>query len=643
MLRLPRSCPRAATAAAVACTRPAVRVGGGGGGLAARSPPVQRRALAASGGKTDLDPEHQEARAVRGAGFPDFIEKWDRKKFKQVGAGFGLISASSLGLLALSSGESVSAVGVIWTASFSLLTGGYWYVGLRDIRQTQHAIRRNFPVLGNMRYLLEVLRPEIRQYFVEGDDEAKPFPRERRSIVYARAKNMTDTVAFGTRRNVYEKGYEWAVHGLFPSAISADQCRATIGASNPACTQPYSASLLNISAMSYGALSDNAILALNTAAKSGNFYHNTGEGGISRFHRDPGGDIVWNVGTGYFGCGRGTLERRFDPDMFAENAALPQVKMIELKLSQGAKPGHGGLLPAAKITPTIAEARGLGEPPYHDCNSPASHSAFSDADGLIAFLQQLQKLSGGKPVGFKMCVGRPIVVLDMVRAMVDADFVPDFITVDGGEGGTGAAPHEFSNSIGMPLEEGLYIVDNLLRGAGLRDRTKIIAAGKVISGFSIVKMLALGADVCNSARGMMFALGCIQALKCNTNTCPTGITTQNKELMKGLVVPDKAERVAMFQQKTVHMAADIIGAMGLEAPEDVDGRYVMRRTSKGVQTFREIFPKLPNGALLNSDGGINSVDLDADHDGRISVQEFRNFSKRRSGLSLHPSPDSEEE
>ena len=562
-------------------------------------------------------------KAVRGHGFPDFIEKWNPSKFKAVGGALAAASAASLAFAPLAP-----------AAILSSLTAGYWVVGLRDMKQTQHAIRRNFPVLGNVRYILESIRPEIRQYFVESDNEAAPFSRERRGIVYARAKGMTDTVSFGMRRSAYEKNYEWAVHSLYPTVVTEDMCRTEIGASNPACTQPYSAALLNISAMSYGALSSNAILALNTtAAAAGGFYHNTGEGGISRYHKEPGGDIVWNVGTGYFGCGSGSLKRTFEPELFAENAKLPQVKMIELKLSQGAKPGHGGMLPAAKITPAIAEARNLGDAPWSDCNSPAAHSAFSDADGLVQFLQELQSLSGGKPVGFKMCVGRPTELLDVARAMHAANFVPDFITVDGGEGGTGAAPHEFINSVGMPLEEGIYLLDNVLRGMGLRDRTKIIAAGKIVSGFSVVKTLAMGADLCNAARGFMFSLGCIQALKCNSNTCPTGITTQDQTLINGLVVPDKAERAATFQRSTVHMAADIVGAMGLESPASVSGKHVMRRTSTGVKTFSEIFPRLPHGCFV--DGGSGDVNLDevvkkidtGVRDGRISPRNLENMLK----------------
>jgi glutamate synthase domain-containing protein 2 len=392
------------------------------------------------------------------------------------------------------------------------------------------------------------VRPEIRQYFVEADLEGTPFNRENRSLIYSRSKKMSDTMPLGTRRDVYEVGYEWVNHSIWAEVVPKENERITFG--GPDCLQPYSGSILNISGMSYGALSENAIVALSTAAKLGGFYHNTGEGGISRFHREGGGDLVWNVGTGYFGCR--TEGGQFCERMFAENACTPQVKMVEIKLSQGAKPAHGGMLPKEKITPAIAEARGLvGRGLTEDCNSPARHSAFANPRELMLFVRKLRGLSGGKPVGFKLCVGRPKEFAALVRAMLETGVAPDFITVDGGEGGTGAAPPEFSNHVGMPLMEGIWVVRSILEGAGLRDRVKIIASGRVVSGFSLVKALAMGADACNAARAMMFALGCIQALKCNTNKCPTGITTQDPELMQGLHVPSKALRVANFQMGTV--------------------------------------------------------------------------------------------
>jgi glutamate synthase domain-containing protein 2 len=540
---------------------------------------------------------------VKSGAMPDFVEHWSRTAFRNVG--LGLLAASG-GLCAAWPVAGVPALG---------LTALYWYIGITDIRQEQHAIRRNFPVLGNVRYLLESVRPEIRQYLVESDADAAPFSRTDRTLVYRRAKKLDDTTAFGTRHDVYGVGYKFVAHALFPKHVPEDQRRVTIG--GDLCKHPYSASLLNISAMSYGALSENAILALNTAAKRGNFYHNTGEGGISRFHLQPGGDIVWNVGTGYFGCGQGGKQRTFDPALFQANATRPEVKMIELKLSQGAKPSHGGLLPKAKVTRAIAEARGLPFPAVEDCNSPPAHSAFSTPRGLCEFLQRLRELSGGKPVGMKMCVGQPEDVSAVIHAMLQTGIFPDFITVDGGEGGTGAAPSEFVNGVGMPMKEGLALVHALLVGADIRHKVKLIAAGKVVSGLAIIETLAYGADLCNSARGMMFALGCIQALKCNTNKCPTGVTSQEPALMEGLVVPDKATRVFEFQAKTVETAFELMGAMGLTRPAQVDPRHFLQRIGPNqIRTLGEIYPHLEikPGALLRKDSGLDRLQTAFDLD-----------------------------
>jgi glutamate synthase domain-containing protein 2 len=518
---------------------------------------------------------------------PDFIEKWSPSAFRAVGVGLVAGSAATAAL-----------AGPLPGAVLALLTAGYWRVGLRDLRQTSHSVLRNFPVLGHMRYILESIRPEIRQYFIESDADGSPFDRQHRSIAYQRAKNAPDTLPFGTRRNVYEEGYEFAAHSMWPVVATEQASRVVFGAAANGCRQPYSASLFNVSGMSYGALSENAVLALSRAAKLGNFYHNTGEGGMSRFHLEGGGDLVWNVGTGYFGCGQGTLKRVFDPKMFADNAQRPTCKMIELKLSQGAKPAHGGMLPRAKITPAIAEARGLAYPPVGDCNSPARHSAFDTPEQMMEFVAQLRELSGGKPVGFKLCVGRPEEFARLVKASLATGVVPDFVTVDGAEGGTGAAPPEFSNSVGMPMAEGLTLVHALLRGAGLRDRVRVIAAGKVLTGFSLVRTLAMGADVCNAARAMLFSIGCIQSFKCNTNTCPTGITTQDPRLMAGLVVPDKAERARQFHEKTVHVALEIVGALGHESAAHVSGKDVLRRVAgHGLRNFNEVYPCVrPRGA-----------------------------------------------
>lgn len=469
-------------------------------------------------------------------------------------------------------------------------------LGFYDILQTQHAILRNFPIIGHGRYFFELIRPEIYQYFVEGDTDGVPFDREQRSIIYQRAKNVRDTVPFGTKENLYEVGYEWVNHSLAPQHLEPEDLRFTIG--GPDCKQPYSASLLNISAMSYGSLSKNAILALNKGAKDGKFFHNTGEGGISPYHLEGGADIVWQIGTGYFGCR--TLNGQFSPDMFAEKAAHPQVKMIDLKLSQGAKPGHGGILPASKVTPEIAKIRGV--PMGVDVISPPAHTTFSTPIGLLEFVAQLRELSGGKPVGFKLCVGKRREFLSICKAMLQTGILPDYITVDGGEGGTGAAPLEFANHLGTPLIEGLIFVHNALIGFGLRDKITIISSGKVSSGFNMVKHMALGADICNSARAMMMALGCIQALKCNSNHCPVGIATHAPYLMAGLVPANKAPRVTNYHHETLHSVSEIIGSMGLSSPNDLRPWHIMRRTSPTeIRHYGEIYQFLNAGDLLKDE------------------------------------------
>lgn len=454
-----------------------------------------------------------------------------------------------------------------------------------DVLQNSHTIRKNFPLVGHMRYLLEKVRPGINQYFVESNLDGRPYSRNHRSVIYQRAKRELDTVPFGTQLDVYQTGYEWINHSLAPIEVEAGSDRVLIG--GPQCTQPYSASILNISAMSYGSMSKNAILALNEGAKIGGFAHNTGEGGISPYHRQPGGDLVWQVGTSYFGCrddqGRFSLER------FIERATLPEVKMIEIKLSQGAKPGHGGILPAAKLTPEICEIRGVQ--PGKDVISPSAHSAFDSPIGLLQFVQTLREGSGGKPVGFKLCVGRKSEFLSIVKAMQKTGITPDFITVDGGEGGTGAAPIEFSDSVGTPLNDGLSFVHNALVVTELREHIRLIASGKVDTGFSMVTKFALGADACNAARAMMFALGCIQARLCNTNRCPTGITTQDPSLVKGLHAPTKAVRVAHYQEDTVKNFLDVVGIAGLKHPRELRPEHIIRRVS-AYQTldYSQIYP-----------------------------------------------------
>ncbi len=466
-------------------------------------------------------------------------------------------------------------------------------VGVYDVVQKRHTILRNFPVVGHGRYLLETFRPEMHQYFIESDTNGEPFPRELRSVAYQRAKEVRDTIPFGTRREVLDPGYEWLEHTLDPPQEVDEDPRVRVG--GPDCTQPYDASILNISAMSYGSLSSAAILALNGAAKDGGFAHNTGEGGISPYHLREGGDLVWQIGTGYFGCR--TKDGRFDPGAFAEKARIEQVKMIEIKLSQGAKPAHGGILPASKVTEEIAAIRGV--PVGQTVYSPPRHSAFEGPKGLLEFVARLRELSGGKPVGFKLCVGRPVEFMAICKAMLETGILPDFVTVDGGEGGTGAAPVEFSNWVGAPLYEGLPFVHDMLTGIGVRDRVRIFASGRAVTGFHMAIRLALGADAINSARGMMFALGCIQALRCNANTCPTGIATQDPALVAGLHVGDKRARVAAYHRGTVRALVEMAAAAGCRHPTELRRSMFRRRISRTqVRTLEQIYPSLACGELL---------------------------------------------
>lgn len=468
-------------------------------------------------------------------------------------------------------------------------------VGYADLLQKKQTIRRNFPVIGNFRYLFELIRPEINQYFVESNIDGKPFSRERRSLIYQRSKGVTDTVPFGTQQDVYAANYEWVNHSIAPKPTLKEEPRVRIGGKD--CKQPYEASIFNVSAMSYGSLSRTAVLALNKGAKLGGFYHNTGEGGLSPYHLEPGGDLVWQIGTGYFSA-RGP-DGKFSEEEFRKRANHPQVKMIEIKLSQGAKPGHGGILPASKVTKEISEIRGV--PMGEDVLSPPGHTAFDSPDGLLRFVKRLRDLSGGKPVGFKLCVGKRREFFAIVKAMLATGILPDFITVDGGEGGTGAAPLEFSNSVGTPLSEGLVFVHNALVGAGVRDEIRLVASGHVTTGFALLSKMALGADLCNSARGMMFALGCIQALRCNNNTCPTGVATQDPALYKGLDVGDKSARVAHFHRSTVHSFLEVLAAAGLAHPRDIRPWHVQRRISTSeVRHYGELFDFLAPGALLTN-------------------------------------------
>ncbi|MCG8573535.1 MAG: FMN-binding glutamate synthase family protein [Flavobacteriales bacterium] len=462
-----------------------------------------------------------------------------------------------------------------------VLFGPLILLGFRDMIQTKHAIKKNFPVIGNLRYFLESISPEIQQYFVERRTDGAPIDKNQRAVIYQRSKNVGSTHPFGTEENVYAEGYEFITHSLYPVHVH-EEPRVTIGGEK--CQQPYSASLYNISAMSFGSLSKNAVMALNRGAKKGKFYHNTGEGGISPYHLE-GGDLCWQIGTGYFGCRN--QDGSFSDEKFKEGASRPEVKMIEIKLSQGAKPGHGGVLPGKKNTPEIAKIRGVVA--GTTVLSPPSHSTFSDPKGLLEFVSHLRELSGGKPVGFKMCIGKPEEFEDICKAMIESKEYPDFISIDGAEGGTGAAPLEFADHMGIPLFVGLVMADKLLKKYGLRDNLKIIASGKIFSGFEMIKAISLGADLCQTARAMMLSIGCIHAQLCNTNTCPAGVATQDKRLMKGLNVTDKSERVYNYHHNTIHAFLELMGATGAKQPEDLNPDNLMRMAEDGdMQTMGEI-------------------------------------------------------
>lgn len=467
-------------------------------------------------------------------------------------------------------------------------------LGLWDLMQKEHAVLRNYPVLGHMRWIFEGIRPEIRQYLIESERDEDPFSREERSLVYQRAKDAEDKRPFGTREDVYAAGFAWLLHSAAPKPHGDGNFRVKIGGGE--CRHPYDASLYNISAMSFGALGANAILALNTGAKMGGFAHDTGEGGISPYHLKPGGDLIWEIGSGYFGCRDD--DGHFDVAPFRDWASHDQVKMIEVKLSQGAKPGHGGVLPAAKITAEIADCRRV--PMGQDCISPAGHSAFSTPIEFMHFLAQLREESGGKPVGFKLCVGHHWEFMAMLKAMIETGIKPDFIVVDGKEGGTGAAPLEFTNHLGMPLADGLVFVRNALVGAGLRDGIRLGASGKLVSAFDLVWAHALGADWCNSARGFMFAVGCIQAQACHTNRCPTGVTTQDPLRQRALVVEDKSVRVANFHRNTLKALAEIVGAAGFESPNEMQPWHLMVRQKNGETVpAEEAYPFIPARSLID--------------------------------------------
>jgi glutamate synthase domain-containing protein 2 len=474
---------------------------------------------------------------------------------------------------------------------------GLTVTGTIDLMQTRHSVLRNYPLTAHIRFILEEIRPEIRQYFLESEKDGTPFSRDDRAIVYQRAKRALDKRPFGTQNDVYAAGFEWLDHSMAPKPVVKEPFRIVIG--GPDCSQPYSASIFNISAMSFGSLSSNAIRALNAGAKKGNFAHDTGEGGYSPYHRENGGDIIWEIGSGYFSCRN--ADGTFSAEKFEANAKSQQIKMVELKLSQGAKPGHGGVLPAAKVSQEIAVARGV--PVGVDCISPSRHSAFSTPIEMMHFIATMRRLSGGKPTGFKLCIGHPWEFLAVCKAMVETEIYPDFIVVDGKEGGTGAAPLEFTDHLGMPLREGLNFVHNALIGINARDRIKLGASGKIISAFDVARVMALGADWCNSARGFMFALGCIQSLSCHTDKCPTGVTTQDPVRQRALVVPDKAERVFKFQSATLEALAEIVAAAGLDHPTQFSPAHFSRRVSPHeVKSFTELYPTLEPGELIAGTG-----------------------------------------
>ena len=473
------------------------------------------------------------------------------------------------------------------------LTAGLALLGTWDLFQKKHSLLRNYPISAHIRYLIESFRPELRQYLLESETDGMPFPRVQRALVYQRAKGVNDKIPFGTQLDATAKGYEWLNPSVVPAINTGGGFRINIG--NEQCGQPYNASVLNISAMSFGSLSGAAIRALNKAAHMGGFAHDTGEGGISTHHRLHGGDLIWEIGSGYFGCRDD--QGNFCADLFAAQALEPQVKMVEIKLSQGAKPGHGGILPGAKVTAEIAAARHV--PMGQDCISPSAHSAFSTPVELMAFIARLRELSGGKPVGFKMCIGHGWEFMALCKAMLQTGIYPDFIVIDGAEGGTGAAPLELTNHVGTPLREGLIFAHNVLTGSGLRPHIKLGASGKITSGFDMVATIAVGADWCNSARGFMFSLGCIQSRSCHTDHCPTGVATQNPGRARALVVPEKAERAWRYHQATLEALAEVLASGGLAHPSELRPVHISRRMdTQKVHTLDQVYDFLKPGELL---------------------------------------------
>ncbi|NNC71678.1 MAG: FMN-binding glutamate synthase family protein [Sphingomonadaceae bacterium] len=500
-----------------------------------------------------------------------------------------------LALVLLTIGFLIAPENIRWLRWGLVVTLPLLALAIWDLIQTRHSLRRNYPLLARARWLFEYLRPYLRSYIVEGDQEGRPFSHDARALVYQRAKDDISSHPFGTELDVYSEEYEWLSHSIVPSIGLPDHFRIDIG--GPQCAAPYNASVLNISAMSFGSLGANAIEALNLGAKQGGFYHDTGEGSFSKYHAKHDGDIVWQIASGYFGCRR--EDGAFDPERFKVTARREQIKMIEIKLSQGAKPGHGGVLPAPKVTPEIAVTRGV--PVHEDCISPVGHSAFSTPREMLEFVAQLRDLSGGKPVGIKLCVGQPHQVFAIMKAMLASGILLDYIVVDGAEGGTGAAPVEFSNRVGMPLKEGLIVTNNALLGTGLEDKIKVGAAGMVYSGAGLAMNAALGADWSNAARSFMFALGCVQSLRCHVGTCPTGVATHDPSRQRGLVVEEKAERVARFHKATVAALSEIVAAMGLETPKQIRPHHLHERiNATESNSIDHIYPFLQEGILLSA-------------------------------------------
>lgn len=484
----------------------------------------------------------------------------------------------------------------LWFLTICLVFIALLIVAIIDATQVKKALLRNFPLIGRTRYIAEWLRPKFYQYFIEPDYDGRPFSRLDRSLIYQRAKKEVDTTPFGTQLDIYAEGYEWMSHSIraFDHHELVQHPRVLVG--SKACSKPYQLSVLNVSAMSFGSLSSAAVEALNAGAAMGGFAHNTGEGGIAPHHFKNGGDLLYQIGTGYFGCR--TKDGNFSPELFAERVKSDQVKMIEIKLSQGAKPGHGGILPAKKATPEIAAIRNIE--PFKDVISPPYHKAFSSPVELLHFIDKCRKLAEGKPVGFKLCVGRKYEFIAICKAMVETGIKPDFISVDGGEGGTGAAPLEFSNYVGMPMREGLAFVYDALVGFNLKKEIVIIASGKVASGFHILRNIALGADACYSARAMMMALGCIQALECNKNTCPTGVATQDPKLMGALVVEDKKVRVFNYHKETIESFVELLAAAGFKHQDELNRSHIHKRIAANEsRKYDEIYPYIPESCLLS--------------------------------------------